>query len=686
MAMPLSAKCGIVILAVIAIALAAVAIAVKGGKASSLSLILACFLAILLIPPIIGACWQVSAQKCVTVLLAESFIVIVTLSFYGMLKREVDRTPIPHFKEVEKKPKTAHSTLFVLVHGIDAGSQPWKTVKPVLLEEGDVLSTDYDSDMLSNADPDLLAGEISAYVQRKSAGYNKIILIGHSIGSLIARKAYLIGDCKPIVNSNQCKAAENTGEQTTQSAEEKWTEKVDRLILLAGLNRGWDISGRKPMDMSLGRRVLFWFGAWFGRLTKTGALILSIETGAPFVSDLRLEWMQHFREAQVRKPIVVQMLGDIDDMVSSEDDKDLRAAAMTGRSDHAQEPPTAAENKFFWLKVRGTDHANIVDLPDAENEQHEPDPIEEYRRQKLLFAVRASPTKLAAENEEQPYTTDNSVNHIIFILHGIRDLGEWSSKFEQELRPELKSPDKPPTDGLAIVSPRYGYFGMGQFLFRPDRQKFVRWFMDQYTETLARYPKASTIDFIGHSNGTYLFKGAFDKYSQIRFNRVVFAGSVIPQSFNWVKLADEKRVEKLRNYQGTTDWVVGLFPRLFELPYLRHVNDMGTAGFNGFTELPEDRRNFANVTIAGGHSAFQDVIPDIAAFVTGKDTTANIASMAETSCVAKLLFNWGFVFVWLLLTALILIPLVRVAQAAGVYAWVPIAAYLSILFLLLKRL
>ena len=52
-----------------------------------------------------------------------------------------------------------------------------------------------------------------------------------------------------------------------------------------------------------------------------------------------------------------------------------------------------------------------------------------------------------------------------------------------------------PTERLRVVSLSYGYFSMASFLFRPDRQEFVRWLMDQYTETLARYPNARTIDF-----------------------------------------------------------------------------------------------------------------------------------------------------------------------------------------------
>ena len=244
--------------------------------------------------------------------------------------------------------------------------------------------------------------------------------------------------------------------------------------------------------------------------------------------------------------------------------------------------------------------------------------------------------------------------------------------------------------GLAIVSPRYGYFGMGQFLFWPDRKKFVRWFMDQFTETLARYPHATRIDFIGHSNGTYLLKGALDDYDMIGFSRVVFAGSVVPRDFHWDELLAKERIDKVRNYVGTSDMVVGLFPRLFELYGLRKLNDMGSAGFNGFDAFPPNNpggsTNFANVTIPGGHSAFHLVADQIASFVMNDQEPAGTPDLAAPSCIWKFVSRYAFWIVWLGIAWAIVFPGVQVARAAGVYAWVPVVAYGALVFLLLKRL
>ena len=280
--------------------------------------------------------------------------------------------------------------------------------------------------------------------------------------------------------------------------------------------------------------------------------------GAPFVANLRLEWTTWFRMHPEKTPVVVQLLGDIDDIVSGEDNKDLRAAAGTN---------------FFWLKVRGTGHADIVDFDDTAGRTASYAGIGDYRRSKFLLAVKGTPAELEAQTEEQPPGIDLTVDHIVFVLHGIRDLGEWSADFEEQLR--AIDPGTP-TERLKVVPMHYGHFSMASFLFRPDRQKFVRCLMDQYTETLARYPNAKTIDFFGHSNGTYLLASALQEYESMKIRRIVFAGSVVRRDYDWSRIFARDQVAALRNYVATGDAVVVLFPRFFEPKVMRWLgNDVG---------------------------------------------------------------------------------------------------------------
>ena len=225
--------------------------------------------------------------------------------------------------------------------------------------------------------------------------YDDIVLVGHSMGALITRKAFLFGLAK-------------TDDQDEKEPVTGWAKKVKRIVLMAGMNRGWDITGQRPLDMGWGRYAQFWIGSWFGELTGTGELAQQTESGAPFVGNLRLEWM---RWAKTNRDVhVVQLLGDIDDIVSDTDNKDLR---------------TAGSKNFTWIRVRGTGHSDIIRLDDRTKEYEDCGEIGEYRKKKFLLAATHPNEGLAAISEEQPFEPDTEVTHVVFVLHGIRDEGRW---------------------------------------------------------------------------------------------------------------------------------------------------------------------------------------------------------------------------------------------------------------------
>lgn len=599
---------------------------------------------------------RLSPERTLTVSLLALFACVVILSLYGAVPKATPADPGLKSEFRATSQKDAASTLFVLIHGLEGGPNTWKQLRSELQKNGDVLLLDYPAGAMSNTDPEALAQEMANEIPRRwNIAYRRVVLMGHSVGALLARKVYLI-------------AAGRADAWTSQAICDT------RIVLLAGMNRGWDVSGQRPLDMSLGTRLYFAAGAWFGRLTGTGKLVLSAETGATFVANLRLEWMRWFRTERPNLPIVVQLLGDIDDVVSDADNQDLRAAALG--------------SQFYWLRVRGTGHHDIVDIDDKTGSVAKYAGIGAYRKDKILLASLGDPGAIAAQSEVQAFETNPRVKHIIFILHGIRDLGEWSAEFESQLRINLPPEER---DSLAVVSVRYGYFSMGSFLLRPDRQKYVRWFMDQYTETLARFPKATRIDFLGHSNGTYLLASALQEYSEMKIDRVVFAGSVVRRDFNWTRLLGTQ-VQNVRNYISVDDAVVALFPRFFEPPATDWMgNDVGSAGFNGFTDC--DPTRCAQPIIQGGHSAFLKVVPEIAQYFITQPATPGTAppiprAIKRTlwACVLKFHSDYLFFFVPLLIVAIAFVPGVRVAQAAGTQAWIYVALYVSLVVSLLIRL
>lgn len=583
-----------------------------------------------------------------------ALIVLVVLSLLGEIPW---RNLACATTNVEPLPKKSSNRLFILLHGYEPNENRLASVAKALGSKGDVVRVAYPAGLVSNADPLEISKDLNRRLEEAIGGsdYTDIRLVAHSSGALIARRALLLG----------------------WRDEKVWAKRVTRVVLMAGMNRGWSADGLRPLDMPWSTRWGWRIGEWFGRLLGFGGFILDLKAGAPFVANLRLDWMREIyrREkldsATHEKSIeVVQLLGDIDDIVSLADNEDLRVMGS---------------GNYALLRVRGTGHGTIIDLSDQN--------MGAYRQDKLLLAAAGKFAVVQEQNESLPYTTDPKIKSIVFVLHGIRDLGEWSSRFETNIRASGQK-------DVAIESPRYGYLGMGPFLLPMVRDQYVRWFMDEYTETLARYPEveANRIQFFGHSNGTYVLADALMNYEAMRVGRVVFAGSVVPKKFGWKKLIDDSRVERVRNYVGTRDWVVALFPRLFELwPFAMLKNNLGSAGFGGFDagggcrdQLPTATAKSPAVDnvcyIAGEHSAFEARVSEIVTFLlSGEPQTP--APDARSGIIPWLLSLPATVcVVWLVLLAIVSYVGVRVVSAAPSPTWVMLVLYLLVVIRTLQTM
>lgn len=527
--------------------------------------------------------------------------------------------------------------LFVLVHGFASKREYWNEIQEALLPYGDVLLIHYNNRILSNVDPMELARLIDAHVQKSAAQMSdrKIVVVAHSAGALISRRAMLVGQ--------------------QRGGQKNWTDQVSRLVLLAGTNRGWDLTSQRPLDMQVTHRWMMQAGAWFARMTGLGSFVMQFEAGSKYVADLRIDWMNFIRGPKGSQIEVVQMLGDIDNIVSEEDNADLRAL-------------TSQNSKFAHVRVRGTDHGQIVNVA-ATSE------LEKYRREKLIMAATEQFSHIISE--ELPFSVDNTVTTIVFVLHGIRDLGEWSTDFESELQKKKGA-------AVRIVSPRYGYLGMGPFLFRGVREKYVKWFMDEYTETLARYPKVqpNDIHFFGHSNGTYLLAKALDSYCALKVGNVVFGGSVVPRDYGWDTHLASGQVLKVRNYVGTHDWVVALFPRFFEMPGVRLLNnELGSAGSRGFST-----QNVENVEYArGAHGAYMTRIPEIVDFLVGTSTTS--PKLEKRGAFGQLLgLGISVWLTWTILATAVIYVGVRVVGSTPSPNWWLLFAYVLLVVNTLRML
>ena len=156
--------------------------------------------------------------------------------------------------------------LAVLVHGLGS-SRLVNDVKETLAEclpDADLMVPRFRSTLFSNADPADLAAQLSDLIEaaeqsQPTGGYTRIILVGHSFGALLARKAYVFA----------CGENHELRRGGLIPGTKSWAKKVERIILLAGMNRGWSVTP-KPRHRSWAKSCLYWAGETIAWLTRTG--------------------------------------------------------------------------------------------------------------------------------------------------------------------------------------------------------------------------------------------------------------------------------------------------------------------------------------------------------------------------------------------------------------------------------
>jgi pimeloyl-ACP methyl ester carboxylesterase len=450
--------------------------------------------------------------------------------------------------------------LIVVVFGIRAKRKRWEPLlsrlkkEPELNDENAVwLVFDPKCGVLSRKPisesvRDLMALIHTAWIS--NGGFEDIILVGHSLGGMIIRSAYVAA----------------RGADPNAPGEFAWGFRVHRIVLLAAPNRG--IKKFKSPILA----TLDWVVRQIPGLNLT---YQSLMRGSNFVTNLRINWIKLFAiasnsevgneigDVQNRSlPMVIQVLGTHDGIVGRDDSVDVLAF-----------PGTAA------VEVPNTDHDHLIEI----------DSTAEQSRYVLIRAAILHPEELDVSGIFEKRFNPGARN-VVYILHGIRasNIDNWL----REVADVVKVVYPPNTE---VIRPSYGYFSAWSFAVPKVRRKNIRHFQDVFTENLARNPYA-TVDFIGHSNGTYMLGQSLRDISGMRFRNVVVAGSVLPADYPW----DGKlgiQVGKIRSERGRKDWPVAWL--CSGLNRGLGMKDVGTGGYSGFTRGLVEEENFH----PGGHAS-----------------------------------------------------------------------------------
>jgi hypothetical protein len=163
---------------------------------------------------------------------------------------------------------------------------------------------------------------------------------------------------------------------------------------------------------------------------------------------------------------------------------------------------------------------------------------------------------------------------IVISVHGIRTAARWQKSLADLL-------------SLYDIKHRahdFGHYGLQRFVWQSSRQRKINEFYDFYGDLVreqrvgvdpANYRSRPSI--VAHSFGTYIVGHAMQKYSDVRFDKIILCGSILPVDFDWSTLFHRDQVNFVRNEYGPQDrWasIVGNF-----------IEGSGASGSEGFQLL-----------------------------------------------------------------------------------------------------
>lgn len=550
----------------------------------------------------------------------------------SLLKSPAARHPdlLAGFRPADRRGDGPHEILAVVLHGWRGSAARMgdvaEAVADALRPDGvvDLLVPDLPHGSMfsvarSGATVQALLAAIDRVVERHGP-YRRIVLVGHGIGATLARRLFLtaVGPLEEF----------HAEAPLRHEPPRAWAARVERIVLIAAVNRGWALSERVSWSYALLFNTVGLVGNLMPRQDWAPA-IFDYRLGAPFVVQTRLHWLAYRRHSDRDRtgPLLIQVIGSRDDLVSPFDQVDIAVDGLDqdvqadNNRCHVTEP---AQRSLYLLRMAETGHNDAIDLRGPLGDDAASDAasraVAAARRDVLMLALGQDRHGLDADPRvvdpdllsDQVARPDSAVERAVFVVHGIRDDGFWTHRIAEAIR-SAGGATCGATSAFRSWTPTYGYFAMLPFLLPWIRRNKVEWLMDQYVSAAAQYPKAA-FDYVGHSNGTYLGARALRDYADCRFHHVFFAGSVVRGDFAWGPLIDQGRVGRLMNVVATADWVVALLPKSVEWwPAV----DLGGAGFDGFADAASRPELMEHRYVAGGHAAgiVEGHWDDIAGFI-----------------------------------------------------------------------
>lgn len=544
------------------------------------------------------------------------------------------------------------------------------------LQDTEVWAPNIDLSMFCMRSAESLSQELFGQIDQKLRSMTEvrsIVLLGYSAGSVLVRRVF-------------CMAHNARPNGMVDKGGTDWASKIDRVVILSGITRGWEQSSAAPAYVRFlspilrsTATVVGWFKRLIGAAEAHEPFIEQLRRGAPFVVSTRIQYVNVIQALRARfnaapsaplrahgLPSTVFLLGAKDEYVSPADCTEL-----------------GPRIEFAFIELPGSNHTDAILIEGTEHTAVE-------RRRRLVAAIAddfdalkestwAVPSSdiddyldpMDLVSSDSARADSATVEHAVIVMHGIRDNGFWTKRVAREIKTLARA------KGIVVraPTPSYGYFSMLDFIRFGGRDQATYWFMERYADIKSHWP-AAKISFVGHSNGTYVAARALQRCECISFENVVFAGSVVRRDFPWSSYTG--RVKAVLNYVGGGDAVVAFLPAVFELLRLPWL-DVGGAGAFGFREADPhstsegERAGSMSAPqlaeyrfVSGGHAAAiaEEYWPEIAYFALERSLPDRRPTQRKER--TKLFFRCAPLvasFVAVLVLALLIMPLIAVAYA-----------------------
>lgn len=501
----------------------------------------------------------------------------------------------------------ASDVLVVVVHGLlgpnakrpFSGDEPsnteklWRTVEAIF-PNANILKPDLSENLniYSSANPNVIVDELIDKIDKEWAKgkAEKIVLVGYSAGGLLIRDVFTTAwgfdaDGKPKSKPDM-----------------KWAKKIDRIISIGGIVRGWELRTTAPSLMRfLAPIYTVAIRGYYLLHDEKDLFISQLRSGSPYVIEARLRFhdlLQHLcsTENGEHLPLLASVNGNTDGIASIQDSVELGQIDMTFHvalpmTTHEESVETAVDHLAEESSLCSDEHGHYADQSMTENQ------LKAMRASKLLCVLRGSGQQIKRLSlrtddlddyfDDLDLPTDvrgpgvaENVQHVVFVLHGIRDTGNWTKRLAARIR-EFSKEEGEATAIVRAPTPSYGFFSLWDFVRPYGREQATDWFRQRYADLRTIYPNAK-ISFVGHSNGTFLALDAMKSSKAFKFKHIVLAGSMARTDYPWAEFED--RFEAALNFVATNDWVVALLPGAFESITWGKFKTVGGAGHNGFVD------------------------------------------------------------------------------------------------------